>query len=330
MLRLRKNAHSLPRSEYEGTGKRLFIGLVAGTATVLCVVLLLSWLVPTLGFAGIHPLLPLLAGLLVGGAIAFVLWLALGLVLYAYTGQPWLYADKLWSVTTRLLLPVMEVVGRLVGLPVETVRRSFIKVNNEMVLARGRVFRPGDVLVLLPHCVQSSRCQHRLTHNVDACTRCGACPLKDLLALRDAWGVKLAIAVGGTIARRIVVQARPRLIIAVACERDLASGIQDTCPLPVFGVINERPCGPCLDTQVSIERVQWALGEFVEGDEAVSTEGDEAACTEGGKAACTEDGEAACTEDGEAACTEDGEAVSTEGGKAAREATPPRTPSAGA
>lgn len=269
MFRFRKNTHSLPRSDYEGTGKRLFIGLVAGTAALLCVLLLLSWLVPTLGFAGIHPLLPLLAGLLVSGAILFVLWLALGLGLYAYTGQPWLYADRLWSVTTRLLLPVMEVVGRGVGLSVEKVRRSFIKVNNEMVLARGRVFKPQDVLVLLPHCVQSSRCRHRLSHNVDACTRCGACPITALLNLRDTWGVKLAIAVGGTIARRIVVQARPKVIVAVACERDLASGIQDTCPLPVFGVINERPCGPCLDTQVSIERVEWALGELVKREENV-------------------------------------------------------------
>lgn len=260
---IRKSGHSLPRAEYGGTGKRLFIGLVVGTALLLCVLLLFSWLVPTLGFAGIHPLLPSLAGLVFGGSIFFVLWLAVGLVLYAYTGRPWLYAHKLWIITTRFLLPLMELVGRLVGISVETVRRSFIKVNNEMVWGSGLVCRPDQVLVLLPHCVQSSRCTHRLSYNMDNCTRCGACPLKALLDLRDTWKVNLAIAVGGTIARRIVVQTRPRLILAVACERDLASGIQDTCPLPVFGVINERPCGPCLDTLVNIDRLENALRHFV-------------------------------------------------------------------
>ncbi|MFQ9865781.1 MAG: DUF116 domain-containing protein [Bilophila wadsworthia] len=113
---------------------------------------------------------------------------------------------------------------------------------------------PRQLLVLLPHCIQSSRCTHRLTYHIDNCARCGACPLKDVLNLRDTYGVQVAIATGGTIARRIVVQARPKLIVAVACERDLSSGIQDTHPLPVFGVINERPNGPCLDTFVSIRR----------------------------------------------------------------------------
>ena len=70
------------------------------------------------------------------------------------------------------------------------------------------------------------------------------------------------MATGGTIARRIVVQLRPKLIIAVACERDLASGIQDTYPLPVYGILNIRPFGPCLDTDVALERVEWAIRQF--------------------------------------------------------------------
>jgi hypothetical protein len=83
------------------------------------------------------------------------------------------------------------------------------------------------------------------------------------MALRDAWGVQLAVATGGTIARRIVVEARPRLIIAVACERDLAAGIQDTYPLPVYGILNGRPHGPCLDTVLDLDKVEGALRVFV-------------------------------------------------------------------
>jgi hypothetical protein len=75
--------------------------------------------------------------------------------------------------------------------------------------------------------------------------------------------VGLAVATGGTLARRIVVERRPRLIIAVACERDLSSGIQDSYPLPVFGVINHRPHGPCYDTQVDLDRVEQALQTFL-------------------------------------------------------------------
>jgi hypothetical protein len=84
-----------------------------------------------------------------------------------------------------------------------------------------------------------------------------------LLDLRDRYGVHLAVATGGTIARRLVVEKRPRFILAVACERDLSSGIQDTYPLPVFGLLNERPNGPCFDTLVSLPMVESALRRFI-------------------------------------------------------------------
>ena len=236
---LPQSAFRLPKDEYGGTGKRLFIGLVAGTATLLCLLLLCIWLIPTIGFAAIHPWLPVIAGVVFGGAILAIIWLSVGLVLHAYTGKPVLGTSRLRGITIRLLL------------------------NNELVLSANIRCEPRQLLVLLPHCIQSSRCTHRLTYHIDNCVRCGACPIKDVLGLRDAYGVQVAIATGGTIARRIVVQARPRIIVAVACERDLSSGIQDTHPLPVFGVINERPNGPCLDTFVSIRRLESAIRRFI-------------------------------------------------------------------
>jgi hypothetical protein len=104
----------------------------------------------------------------------------------------------------------------------------------------------------------------RLTYDIRNCKRCGKCPITRLIDLCDKYGVKLAIATGGTIARRIVVQARPRIILAVACERDLSSGIQDTYPIPVYGVLNDRPHGPCLDTQVDLSHVEQALLKFLD------------------------------------------------------------------
>lgn len=268
---LRKNIHSLPRAHYGRIGKRLFIGLAAGTSVLLCTILLLSWIVPTLGFAGIHPLLPALAGLLFGAALLFVLWMGSGLAFYAYTGRKIPGSGLLWRVAVRQLLPITEMVARACRIPVSAVRCSFIKVNNELLLSRGLTCAPHELLLLLPHCIQASRCTSRLTYRVDNCTRCGRCPMRDLLALRDAWGIKLAVAVGGTIARRIVVQEKPKIIVAVACDRDLAAGIQDTCPLPVFGVLNERPHGPCLDTLVDTVRLEEAVCRFINPESRLPT-----------------------------------------------------------
>jgi uncharacterized protein len=45
----------------------------------------------------------------------------------------------------------------------------------------------------------------------------------------------------------------------VACERDLTAGIKDCYPLPVIGIFNERPHGPCFNTLVETAKVEQAL-----------------------------------------------------------------------
>jgi hypothetical protein len=51
--------------------------------------------------------------------------------------------------------------------------------------------------------------------------------------------------------------------VAVACERDLVSGIRDAWPLPVIGLINERPEGPCVNTRVDVAGVARILEEQI-------------------------------------------------------------------
>jgi hypothetical protein len=82
--------------------------------------------------------------------------------------------------------------------------------------------------------------------------------------LSDRYQVKIAVATGGTLARRIIVDNRPEAIVAVACELDLTSGIQDSYPIPVIGILNERPNGPCINTKVDIEKVKDAILDFIE------------------------------------------------------------------
>ena len=60
---------------------------------------------------------------------------------------------------------------------------------------------------------------------------------------------------------------KPKAIIAVACERDLTSGIQDVFPLPGIGVLNERPFGPCFNTRVDISKVEDTIKYFLKNED---------------------------------------------------------------
>ena len=60
-----------------------------------------------------------------------------------------------------------------------------------------------------------------------------------------------------------VKEARTKAIVAIACERDLASGMADVFPIPVIGVLNERPNGPCCNTTVDPERVRAVVEQLI-------------------------------------------------------------------
>ncbi len=197
------------------------------------------------------------------GVVCVAYW---GLFLNIVTKKPLPGAKRFRGLTIKLFLPLMVMLGRVFGIEKELIRLSFISVNNDLVLAEAGRYAPDKILLLMPHCLQNSRCDKRLTYDINNCERCGKCPIAGLLGLHDKYGVNLAVATGGTIARRIVVQLRPQMIIAVACHRDLSSGIQDTYPLPVYGVLNQRPNGPCLRYTVALDEVEAMLQRFIDFD----------------------------------------------------------------
>ncbi len=243
--------------------KRVFLGLLTITVLMFTGLLALLWVVPYVGMRNIHPRLPFILGVMFAALLFLVLAAVLILGLTVALGRDLPFSKNLRGLLIKLLLPLMTGVGRLFGINKEQVRRSFIEINNQLVLARRLQATPEELLLLMPHCLQFHECQFRITGSVVHCKRCGKCPIKGLAELSDKYGVGLAVATGGTLARRIVVERRPRLIIAVACERDLSSGIQDSYPLPVFGITNYRPNGPCFDTQVDLARVEEALQTFL-------------------------------------------------------------------
>lgn len=243
--------------------KRIFLGLLTVTVLLFTGLLALLWVVPYVGLVNIHPGLPFILGVIFAALLFLVLGAVLILGLTVALGRDLPFSRNLRGLLIKLLLPLMTGVGRLFGINKEQVRRSFIEINNQLVLAQRRQGTPDELLLLMPHCLQFHECQFRITGNVMHCKRCGKCPIKGLAELSEKYGVGLAVATGGTLARRIVVERRPKLIIAVACERDLASGIQDSYPLPVFGITNYRPNGPCFDTLVDLARVEEALQTFL-------------------------------------------------------------------
>ncbi|MFZ5353787.1 MAG: DUF116 domain-containing protein [Bacillota bacterium] len=141
------------------------------------------------------------------------------------------------------------------------VRYTGIKASGGLYTARynGEKYHEDNILILLPHCLQNSGCNYDLSKSMDNCMKCGSCKMGEISALLAGSSLKAAVAKGGTAAREIVRLERPGIILAVACERELESGIRDVGSIPVVGILNERPFGPCSNTTVDMEKLKKGL-----------------------------------------------------------------------
>ncbi|MFA5073389.1 MAG: DUF116 domain-containing protein [Nitrospirota bacterium] len=244
--------------------KTTFIALIILTTLLLVLVVAGLYALLKPGLAIIHPQAPavifMTLGVLLGIGIIGVLLLVLTILL----GKEIFWGKGFRGILIRILFPLTMLVGNLFGISRERVQQSFVEVNNLLVRALCRDKKPDRVLLLMPHCLQFSDCDIKITTNAQKCRACGKCRIKELVELADRYQVDLSIATGGTLARRRITETKPKVVIAVACERDLTSGIQDAFPLPVIGILNDRPFGPCVNTSVDISKVAHAL-EFLTG-----------------------------------------------------------------
>jgi hypothetical protein len=131
--------------------------------------------------------------------------------------------------------------GKRLGISRDKVAHSFILVNNAVTGSKCSPNPENKLLVLLPRCLQPSI-------------------RKQIKALAEQHPCHLGTAGGGEEARELVRRHRPDVIIAVACERDLLTGIKDVAlAIPVLGVPNQRPEGPCKNTLIQPEDFEQAL-----------------------------------------------------------------------
>ena len=244
--------------------KRLFLALILASLLLSGLSIYGIWRVSFPGLSNISAYLPLLLGVVLASVIIAIAIGVVGIIL-AILGLPTpaFFQGLAWS-EINLLFPIAIALGKLFDIEKERVERSFIEVSNHLVKRKGIRVKPEQLLVLSPHCIQLDTCPHKITRNVNNCQKCGACPVGALLQLTEEKGVHLAIVTGGTLARQVVKRLRPKAVLAIACERDLTSGIQDTFPLPVVGVLNERPHGPCCNTLVNIDKVSEAIDNFLD------------------------------------------------------------------
>lgn len=247
--------------------KRLFIGLLSiSLVLLLSLFLFLWWVFISRGFL----INRLIVGMIISGIVSLFLLLIAGLctlVLSLWYSKNIVSLQSLMQTATTILFPLAINIGKMLGMSEESIKNSFIQVSNHLVKTRKYEKPIKRVMILAPHCLQWIHCPHKITINVNNCKRCGKCTIGELISLSEKRDIDLRVVTGGTLARQAIKDTRPGAIVAIACERDLTSGIQDISGIPVIGVINDRPEGPCCNTCVNLQKVEEAVQFFQKGGE---------------------------------------------------------------
>ena len=129
-------------------------------------------------------------------------------------------------------------------------------------LRRTRVLS-DQLLLVLPHCLQSSVCPNNIVAGVWNCQRCGKCNIGDLVELSRKYSCRIEVATGGRLAVQKVKDPSVKAVVAVACNKELRQGILASFPKAVLGVLNRWPKGPCKDTNVDLQAVERAIQWFL-------------------------------------------------------------------
>lgn len=239
--------------------KAVFLVFAALSLFIMMLAAFFLWFLLEPRLAGISKDLPLVFAALEATALLFMVGSFFLSIISAMTEKDFHLFIKGRYFVLGILVPFSLWLGRKLGVPKDYMRNSFIKVNNSLVRSITNLISARRLLILIPHCLQRSECLSKICEDIENCQRCGQCVISDFVELKERHNFDALVANGGTMARRLVAQIRPTAIIAIACERELAGGIQDTFHIPVIGIPNIRPHGPCKDTQVDFEKVEETI-----------------------------------------------------------------------
>ncbi|HEY3012120.1 MAG TPA: DUF116 domain-containing protein [Gemmatimonadales bacterium] len=193
---------------------------------------------------GIHPATPavLWSALLVAGSVLWAWW---GVLFLSHAlGRP-LLPERLAE--RGPFLRLMRLTSRISGRfgRRDWVENAAVKVYNALALMRDRKVRQGELLLLIPRCLSKAT-------------------LDGVLGIAGKYGVPVFVATRGQLARRVIRERRPRAVVAVACERDMVSGLHDVAgKIPVLGLTMTLPAGPCKDASLDLGQLERWVRAYV-------------------------------------------------------------------
>lgn len=229
---------------FKTTAGKFFLFTAVGLAAIAVV-----------GAAAVFLLSPRLAQL--ASWLPASLYLADGII--AAAAGVWLALIGASYATHRVLLPgrfaerglllktlrLSSRVGEVFGVQRDWTDNAAVAVYNRLAWAREWRVRANELLILIPRCLSRTA-------------------LDGVMDIAKRYDVATFVATRGAYARQAIRERRPKAVVAVACERDMVSGLHDVAGrLPVLGLTMQLPNGPCKDASIDLAQMEAFVKKYL-------------------------------------------------------------------
>lgn len=225
-------------------GKRLFLGFTLFGIMIIALGMIFTWFMIKPRISQLNGTAGIIFEKFLFALIGLLFLIFIQTVLSILTRRSFIIKIGKLKFSLSFLILFILALGKKFGVSYDRMGNSFIKVSNSLIRSTRWKFSRHKIVILLPRCLRR--------------------PIqKQIMGIANKYQCLIFTVPGGELARKIIFEQKPSAIIGVACERDLLSGIRDVKNIPVIGIPNSRPEGPCKNTTVDYQKIEEAIRFFM-------------------------------------------------------------------
>jgi len=154
----------------------------------------------------------------------------------------------------------LEQLATKVGVEEKELFQLYVEAKNRSLLESFASTPYNQRIVLLPQCLRAKDCPAEIGNFGYECQQCGKCSVAKIMKLTKNLGYKGAfIMPGGSLAKKIMLELKPKASLGVACYKELVMGSYLCEKVGVIGQGVELIKDGCINTIVNMKGLTKAI-----------------------------------------------------------------------
>ena len=161
---------------------------------------------------------------------------------------------------SSLALHKLEQLATKVGVEEQELFQLYVEAKNRSLIESFAATPYNERIVLLPQCLRAKDCPAEIGEYGYECQQCGRCSVAKIMQLTKDLGYKgVFIMPGGSLAKKVLVELKPKASLGVACYKELVMGSYLCEKVGVIGQGIELLKDGCINTIVNMKALKEAL-----------------------------------------------------------------------